>query len=358
MRKINIKKLLLPLIIFLIIILAIYVFANKLINKQVTSSNNIEKLSKEVFAMDTIMSLNIYNSSNDVLNLCEERIIELESLFSTTNENSEISILNNNSKAMLSKDTFNLIENSLKICDSTNGALDISIYPLVQAWGFTTNSFKVPSDGEINNLLNYVDYKKVALSKEDTTVTLSPNMKIDLGSTAKGYTSKSLIEILKNSNVTSALLNLGGNVHALGSKPDNTPWKIAIKNPNNNSNALAINIIDKAVITSGAYERYFIDNNGKKHGHIIDPKTGIPIENDLLSVTIVGEDAVLCDALSTSLFVIGLEKSIEYWKKNNNFDAIFITKNNNIYITEGIAGDITLLDDYSDISPNIIKNEN
>lgn len=358
MRKINIKKLLLPLIIFLIIILAIYVFANKLINKQVTSSNNIEKLSKEVFAMDTIMSLNIYNSSNDVLNLCEERIIELESLFSTTNENSEISILNNNSKAMLSKDTFNLIENSLKICDSTNGALDISIYPLVQAWGFTTNSFKVPSDGEINNLLNYVDYKKVALSKEDTTVTLSPNMKIDLGSTAKGYTSKSLIEILKNSNVTSALLNLGGNVHALGSKPDNTPWKIAIKNPNNNSNALAINIIDKAVITSGAYERYFIDNNGKKHGHIIDPKTGIPIENDLLSVTIVGEDAVLCDALSTSLFVIGLEKSIEYWKKNNNFDAIFITKNNNIYITERIADDITLLDDYSDISPNIIKNEN
>ena len=129
-------------------------------------------------------------------------------------------------------------------------------------------------------------------------------MAIDLGSTAKGYTSNTLINILKEHNVKSALLNLGGNVHALGSKPDGTPWKIAV-----------IHIVNKAVITSGAYERYFIDDNGVKYGHIIDPNTGMPINNELLSVSIIGKDAVLCDALSTSLFVMGLEKSIEYWKK-------------------------------------------
>ena len=134
------------------------------------------------------------------------------------------------------------------------------------------------------------------------------------------------LNILKEHNVKSALLNLGGNVHALGSKPDGTPWKIAIKNPLTNSNAAVISIVNKAVITSGAYERYFIDDNGVKYGHIIDPNTGMPINNELLSVSIIGKDAVLCDALSTSLFVMGLEKSIEYWKKNNDFDAVFITK--------------------------------
>ena len=166
------------------------------------------------------------------------------------------------------------------------------------------------------------------------------------------------LNILKEHNVKSALLNLGGNVHALGSKPDGTPWKIAIKNPLTNSNAAVISIVNKAVITSGAYERYFIDDNGVKYGHIIDPNTGMPINNELLSVSIIGKDAVLCDALSTSLFVMGLEKSIEYWKKNNDFDAVFITKDGHIYITEGIEDDITLLDDFSNISPNIIKNEN
>lgn len=358
MQKTNSKKLLLVLIIFSLIIFFLCIVTSKLISKRIASSNNIGKLSKEVFAMDTVMSLTIYNSKDDILDLCEEKILELESLFSTTNENSEISILNSNGKNTVSKDTFSLIEDSLRICTSTNGSLDISVYPLVQAWGFTTDSFKIPSNEEITNLLNYVDYKKIKLSTEENTVTLDENIQIDLGSTAKGYTSNSLIKILKDANVKSALLNLGGNVHALGSKPDNTPWKIAIKNPVNNSNAIAINIIDKAVITSGAYERYFIDETGKKYGHIIDPNTGMPIDNELLSVTIIGENAVLCDALSTSLFVMGLEKSIKYWKENNNFDAIFITKNNNIYITEGIEDDISLLEDYSDISPNIIKNEN
>ena len=362
MLKIKLKKMLkfilAFLIIFSIIISISYICLNSFENKNSLTSNNLENLSKEVFAMDTVMTINIYNSTNDVLDLCEEKIIELDGLFSTTNENSEISILNKYGSNTVSKDTFDLIEKSLKICTSTNGSLDISVYPLVQAWGFTTDSFKIPSNEEITNLLNYVDYKKIKLSTEENTVTLDENMQIDLGSTAKGYTSNSLIKILKDANVKSALLNLGGNVHALGAKPDNTPWRIAIKNPLNNSNALVINIIDKAVITSGAYERYFIDDNGKKYGHIIDPKTGMPIENDLLSVTIIGEDAVLCDALSTSLFVMGLDKSIEYWKENNNFDAIFITKNNDIYITEGIEDDITLIDDYSDISPNIIKNEN
>lgn len=358
MQKINNKKIFLSLIILLAAFSSAILIKNIAILKKQTDLNDTTKLTKEIFAMDTIMSLTAYTSANDVLNLCEEKIIELENLFSTTNANSEISILNQKGENTLSQDTFNLIEESLKICNLTNGALDISVYPIVKSWGFTTETPNVPSLEEINYLLQYVNYKNITLSKNNNTIKLNNNMAIDLGSTAKGYTSNTLINILKEHNVKSALLNLGGNVHALGSKPDGTPWKIAIKNPLTNSNAAVISIVNKAVITSGAYERYFIDDNGVKYGHIIDPNTGMPINNELLSVSIIGKDAVLCDALSTSLFVMGLEKSIEYWKKNNDFDAVFITKDGHIYITEGIEDDITLLDDFSNISPNIIKNEN
>ena len=355
MQKINNKKFFLSLIILLAAFSSAILIKNIAILKKETDLNDTTKLTKEIFAMDTIMSLTAYTSANDVLNLCEEKIIELENLFSTTNDNSEISILNQKGENTLSQDTFNLIEESLKICNLTNGALDISVYPIVKSWGFTTETPNVPSLEEINYLLQYVNYKNITLSKNNNTIKLNNNMAIDLGSTAKGYTSNTLINILKEHNVKSALLNLGGNVHALGSKPDGTPWKIAIKNPLTNSNAAVISIVNKAVITSGAYERYFIDDNGVKYGHIIDPNTGMPINNELLSVSIIGKDAVLCDALSTSLFVMGLEKSIEYWKKNNDFDAVFITKDGHIYITEGIEDDITLLDDFSNISPNIIK---
>lgn len=358
MQKINNKKVFLSLIILLAVFSSAILIKNIAILKKQTDLNDTTKLTKEIFAMDTIMSLTAYTSANDVLNLCEEKIIELENLFSTTNDNSEISILNQKGENTLSQDTFNLIEESLKICNLTNGALDISVYPIVKSWGFTTETPNVPSLEEINYLLQYVNYKNITLSKNNNTIKLNNNMAIDLGSTAKGYTSNTLINILKEHNVKSALLNLGGNVHALGSKPDGTPWKIAIKTPLTNSNAAVISIVNKAVITSGAYERYFIDDNGVKYGHIIDPNTGMPINNELLSVSIIGKDAVLCDALSTSLFVMGLEKSIEYWKKNNDFDAVFITKDGHIYITEGIEDDITLLDDFSNISPNIIKNEN
>lgn len=315
MQKINNKKVFLSLIILLAAFSSAILIKNIAILKKQTDLNDTTKLTKEIFAMDTIMSLTAYASANDVLNLCEEKIIELENLFSTTNDNSEISILNQKGENTLSQDTFNLIEESLKICNLTNGALDISVYPIVKSWGFTTETPNVPSLEEINYLLQYVNYKNITLSKNNNTIKLNNNMAIDLGSTAKGYTSNTLINILKEHNVKSALLNLGGNVHALGSKPDGTPWKIAIKNPLTNSNAAVISIVNKAVITSGAYERYFIDDNGVKYGHIIDPNTGMPINNELLSVSIIGKDAVLCDALSTSLFVMGLEKSIEYWKK-------------------------------------------
>ncbi|MDO4535590.1 MAG: FAD:protein FMN transferase [Clostridium perfringens] len=352
MLKTNFRKI--TIVITLLILLFITIYKSVPLFLTTTSaSKNIEKLSTEVFAMDTVMSITTYNSNEDVLNLCKERILELENLFSVTDESSEIFTLNTNKELAPSKDTYSIIKKAVEISNETNGALDISIYPILKAWGFTTGNYNILSTNEINNLLDTVNYRKINLGKDK--ITLPYNMEIDLGGVAKGYTSNELIKLLKENDIESALINLGGNVHTLGSKVDGTPWKVAIKSPTDASNVLAISVIDKAVITSGAYERYFTDDLGNKYGHIIDPKTGKPTESDLLSVTIIGDDGVLCDALSTSLFVLSLDDSINYYKNHNDFEAIFITIDNELYITEGIKDDITLLDNYSNITPNIIN---
>lgn len=352
MLKTNLKKVVIILSLLVLLFITIYK-SIPLFLTTTSASKNMEKLSTEAFAMDTVMSITTYNSNEDVLNLCKERILELENLFSVTDTNSEISDLNTNKELIPSKDTYSLIKKAIEISDETQGALDISIYPILKAWGFTTGNYSVLETNEINSLLSIVDYKKINLNEDK--ITIPSNMEIDLGSVAKGYTSNEIIKLLRENSVESALINLGGNVHTLGSKTDDTPWKVAVKSPTDNSNVLAVSVIDKAVITSGAYERYFTDDLGNKYGHIIDPKTGKPTESDLLSVTIIGDDGVLCDALSTSLFVLGLDEAINFYKNHNNFEAIFITKDNELYITEGIKDDITLLDSYSNISPNIIN---
>ena len=352
MLKTNFRKI--TIVISLLILLPITIYKSVPLFLTTTSaSKNIEKLSTEVFAMDTVMSITTYNSNEDILNLCKERILEFENFFSVTDTNSEISSLNNNKELTPSKDTYSLIKRAVEISNETYGALDISIYPILKAWGFTTGNYSVLSTNEINSLLNTVDYKKINLTEDK--IIIPSNMEIDLGSVAKGYTSNEIIKLLKENGAQSALINLGGNVHTLGSKLDGSPWKVAVKSPTDNSNVLAVSVIDKAVITSGAYERYFTDDLGNKYGHIIDPKTGKPTESDLLSVTIIGDDGVLCDALSTSLFILGLDEAINFYKNHDNFEAVFITKDNELYITERIKDDITLLDNYSNISPNIIN---
>lgn len=352
MLKVNLKKIAIFSMLLILLLITIYK-SIPVFSVTTFSSKNTEKLSTEIFAMDTVMSITTYNSNEDILTLCKERILELENLFSVTDENSEVFTLNTTKELAPSKDTYSLIKGAIEISNETSGALDISIYPILKAWGFTTGNYSVLSTNKINSLLNTVDYKKINLSEDK--ITIPNNMEIDLGSVAKGYTSNEIIKLLRENNVESALINLGGNVHTLGSKIDGTSWKVAVKNPIDNSNVLAVSVIDKAVITSGAYERFFTDDLGNKYGHIIDPKTGKPTESDLLSVTIIGDDGILCDALSTSLFVLGLDEAINFFKNHSNFEAVFITTDNELYITEGIKEDITLLDNYSNISPNIIN---
>ncbi|MGM9607666.1 MAG: FAD:protein FMN transferase [Oscillospiraceae bacterium] len=298
-----------------------------------------------VFAMDTVMDLTIYGGE-ELLSAAQACIGDLEAKLSVTAETSEIYTVNQNGGGTLSADTTDLLHRALELCGRTNGALDLSIYPVVRAWGFTTGEYRVPDDAELNALLPHVDYTQIALDEENGQVSLASAMEIDLGSVAKGYTGDRLISLLRESGVTSALLNLGGNVQALGSKPDGSPWRIAVRDPFGDGYVGILEITDQAVVTSGGYERYFVEN-GQTYWHILDPATGAPVRSGLASVTVVGDSGLVCDGLSTALFVMGLEDAADFWRGSDDFEAILVTEGGQVYITEGLEDVFSLPEDSS-----------
>ena len=302
------------------------------------NSDENKKVSKDIFAMDTYMTVTAYgkNAENGV-NKAVDEINRLETVLSAEKQESDIYKLNETGSGTLSTDTKNIVSRALEINKTTNGAFDISIYPLMVKWGFTTQKYNVPSKNEISKLLKDVDSSKIIFDEKSGNIKLKENMKIDLGGIAKGYTSSRVMQIFKECGVTSGLVSLGGNVQALGTKTDGTAWQIAIENPDKSSDYIGVvSVKDKAVITSGGYERYF-EKNGKTYHHILDPETGYPAESGLKSVTIVSDDGTLADALSTSLFVMGKEKALDYWHEHKNeFDTVLVEDNGDITITGGL----------------------
>ncbi len=302
------------------------------------------------FAMDTVMTLRLYEGGEDaLLEQAEDLVKQLEALWSATDENSEIYALNHGRSAGLSPETADLLRTALGMCERTDGALDISIYPVLCAWGFTTGEYAVPDGETVAALLAHVDYTQVL--QDGTAAALPDGMEIDLGSIAKGSTGWRLAHLLKKSGVTSALLDLGGNIQTVGAKPDGSPWRIGIRDPEGGGNLGVVEAVDKAVITSGGYERYF-EQDGVRYWHILDPKTGCPAHSGLISVTVVGDtnaawgDAgAVCDALSTALFVMGREEAVSFWRTHRDewgFELILVEEDGSVTITAGLEDKFTL----------------
>lgn len=291
----------------------------------------------EFFAMDTVMTINAYGSkSESAVKAAQNEINRLDKLLSVQKENSEIFKLNQSKKMTVSEDTLTLITRSKGIYTLTDGKFDITCEPLIREWGFYSGlENKVPSQKAIETALEGVGAEHIKI--KDSTVTLDKNSSLDLGGIAKGYASHKAAEILKEYGVTSALMSLGGNVRAVGSKPDGESWSVAVTDPDDNSKSIGtLKISGKAVVTSGGYQRYF-EENGQTYHHIIDTKTGYPADSGLKSVTVVSSDDTLADALSTSLFVMGLEKSGKFYSENSSlFGAVFITDKGEIYVTDNL----------------------
>ncbi len=290
------------------------------------------------FAMDTIMTFVVLHEDGEELIIdAEQEIRRLENLLSVTLESSEISRLNaaaGEKAVSLSEDTQRLLEEGKHYWEATDGCFDIAIAPVVKAWGFTEAEHHVPSQAELDALLPLTDPADVIL-EQGTAYLAQEGMAVDLGGIAKGYASDRVAELLRSKGVEKAILSLGGNVYGIGTKPDGELWQVALANPlDANDYCGLISIADQAVVTSGGYQRYF-EEDGKRYHHIIDPKTGYPADNELLSVTIISESGTRADALSTALFVMGLEDALAYWQESDDFEAIFITKEGEVIATEG-----------------------
>jgi thiamine biosynthesis lipoprotein len=302
---------------------------------------------RQIFAMDTYMTVQVYGeNAKEAADAAVAEIERLDALFSIGSEDSEITQLNENGETVLSEETFSLIERAISFYKKTDGAFDLTVLPLMELWGFTSGDYHVPDEETLEETKALLGADEIALDKETNTATIKrEGVRIDLGGIAKGYTSAKVTELLRDYGVTSALLNLGGNVQTLGKKTDGSLWSVAIQAPDGENLAGILHTADKAVITSGGYERYF-EEDGTTYHHILDPQTGYPAQNGLVSVTIVTEDGTMADALSTALYVMGTEKAVAYLQehaKDDGFDAVLIAEDGSIYITQGLASDFESL---------------
>ncbi len=305
------------------------------------------------FAMDTAMDFTVYGDAA-LLDEAETLIGSLEEQVSVTDEHSDIYAIDHTGSGSLSGNAAELMEQALELCRRTGGALDISVYPIVRAWGFTTGGYQVPDEETIQSLLPLVDYTQIQYDAATGVVALPEGMEIDLGSVAKGYAGQLAAQMLREHGVQSALLNLGGNVQTVGAKPDGSPWQIGIKDPQGEDAMMVLSVEDQAVVTSGGYERYF-EQDGQTYWHIMDPSTGHPADSGLISVTIVGDEGVVCDGLSTALFVMGLEKAADLWAQSGDFGAVFVTASGEVYITEGLQDRFALTEQYADTPVSVIE---
>ena len=320
-------------------------------SQSLSKASDLEKSEaseSEIFALDTAITLKVYGSKRVVvLKKLEDKINELDDMLSTGKETSEVSRLNRSGEAVLSPTVANLVKRSLDIYKKTDGLFDITIYPLMELWGFPTKNYKVPSEKEIEEKLKLVGSDKIDFNEETRKISFkNKGMEIDFGGIGKGYITDELVKILTDEKVESAIINLGGNVFGFRKKPDGSLWNIAIRDPNEPDKYMAaIRLEDSAVITSGGYERYF-EENGVIYHHILDPRTGKPSESGLKSVSIISKDGTLADALSTSLFIMGEEKAVKYWKENgSNFDILLMTNDNRLLVSAGIK-DKVISDNY------------
>lgn len=241
--------------------------------------------------MDTAMEFTVYGEAN-LLDEAKSIICSVEEQVSVTDEHSVLYTIDHTGTGKLTGNSAELMEKALELCRRTGGALDISVYSIVRAWGFTTGSYQVPDEETIQSLLPLVDYTQIQYDAATGVVTLPEGMEIDLGSVAKGYAGQLAAQMLRNSGVESALLNLGGNVQTVGAKPDGSPWQIGIKEPQGEDAMMVLSVEDQAVVTSGGYERYF-EQDGQTYWHIMDPSTGHPADSGPLSVTIVGKQGII-----------------------------------------------------------------
>lgn len=308
------------------------------------------------FLMGTYVSLRIYDEGKeDVLQLAVDRISELADKVTTNEPGSEMDKINQAAgieAVDVSADVFPLVKMASEYSAVTNGGFDYAIGPVTDLWRIGFDDARVPEPAEIEEVLPLVNHEWIEIDEENQTVFLKESeMKIDLGAIAKGYIADEVKKVFLDNGVTTAIIDLGGNVVVMGDSPnrEGTGFNVGVQDPfdSRGTYVAAINLRNQSIVTSGIYERY-IEQDGEVYHHLMNPETGYPFENELASVTIISEESIDGDALSTVAFGFGLEAGLEYVNNYENIEGIFITKEREVYTTDGLSEVFSLTnDDYS-----------
>lgn len=324
-----------------------------------------EPASAQVFAMDTVMELTAYGKNGQAaVRQAQEEIQRLDVMLDRTDPHSAVSLVNAGAgtPVEVSGELSALIGFARDCADATDHAFDITIAPVMDAWGFTTEDLRVPGQETLHGLLSLVDSGRIVRTETDqgASITLGAGQSMDLGGIAKGYVSDCVEAAFREKGVESAKITLGGNVFVLGAKPDGTPWRVAVQDPADPQGyAAVVSLTDAFAITSGSYQRYF-EQDGRIYHHIIDPSTGCPADSGLVSVTVVAAangrlsgdgdchipgNGAMCDAFSTALFVMGEEKALAFRRQWNAaggppFELVLVTAEGRVAVTDGLAEEL------------------
>ena len=311
---------------------------------------------REVYAMDTVMTLTAYGPRAEAgLVAGEGVILSMDAMLDPELPTSVVYAMNHANGASVSVpgQLARMVQTAQTVYQQSNklgiNSLDLSVYPLVKLWGFVDGSYYVPSELEISEARARLHFGQVLLSSFPSSgsyeVSMPADCELSFGAVAKGCTSAYVIDAMRNAGVTSGIISLGGNVQTLGLKPDGSLWRIGIADPNSPDNYLGILTAgETAVVTSGSYQRNFTDpRTGKSYHHILDPRSGRPAENSLVSATVICEDGTMADALSTAMFVLGETNALRYWRSyGKDFEMILVTKDNEVVCTSGLIEEFSL----------------
>jgi FAD:protein FMN transferase len=293
--------------------------------------------------MSTVMTHRAFGKhAGQALKAVREEAERLEGLLSRFIPGSDISRVNRSAGVQseaLGDEAFEVLAQAVEFSKCCRGLFDVTIGPLVKLWSDSKGTCTPPEEARIRQVLPLVGYTSLMLGPDKKTAgLLRPGQSIDLGGIGKGYAGDRFVDVFREYGVSSAFTNIGGNVVALGTKPDGSPWRVGIQHPRQESSLIGlVSATDKAVVTSGDYQRYFMDDKGKRYHHILNPTTGYPAEPDLVSVTVVAESSMDADALSTMFFIAGLEKGLSLLKGFNGVEAIAIGRDMRVHVTAGLA---------------------
>jgi FAD:protein FMN transferase len=312
----------------------------------------VQPLERTVYdLLGTACMVRLYTGgSAAIMDKAFARIEEIDARMTISRPDSEVLEVNRAAgqhPVKVTQDVLTVISQGLKYSADGNGAFDITVAPLVKLWGIGTSNARIPQKAEITAAISLIDYRNVVLDQKALTVYLKkPGMGLDLGSVAKGYAADEVVRILRANGVSAALVDLGGNILTMGRKPDGSPWRIGIQNPEaaRGTKLGYVDIASGSVTTAGTYERYF-EQGGKRYFHILDSRTGFPAWNGLSGVAILAPDSMTADGYDTLVFTLGLVEGRKLVESTHGLiEAVFITETHNVYVTPGLRSRFTLTD--------------